>query len=482
MGDFVDDKLDRDKTISTIKQVARFEEANDAIRPGPVEEDVQRRDEAPIVWGAVTPAFRLPFPDRPLEVDPNLPHWFLAGDPDYVRRNRYWRAFAEKVPEMRTTHQSVRSHVNAFTSAKQDPQVKALDFQLAPNVDGDIGSMADQVELPEQGGQAVGQLFNGDDTLALSSEDRAAMEGVSMAVEQGRAPGIGAKRRQVYAADRKLSAALRVVTASASGLEGAQLKLTSTLLLLGAQGAETRAGDAQGKIDALRSEVEATRTIIQRAASFFALLGHIAQGGVGDAIEKVGELASEVVSHSRDTEIAAANAEKLQAEVERASFLKETTRIAVQKALSHVRQATHGLAAHVDGVLVALSERRSAYSELGGSVGASVPSEQESSRSKLAAIPSALPIAEMVIAKAQAIREAAVVPSYNEAAGRGLAIAKAHSYPAAEPFIEAARDVVSAGSYGAHEEATWRKRRDQLFTATSKMIGPRPEVGPGKKR
>ncbi len=475
MGDFVDEQLERDRKIETVRSVARFEEANEAIRPGPVEEDVKRPDEVPIVWGSVDRALRLPIPARAMAVEPNLPHWFVAGDPDYLRRNRYWRAFAVKVAEMRSTHERVQHHVNAFTNVKQDPQAQAMDFHLPPNVDGDLGSMTDRVQLPEQGGERLDRLFHPDNQLALTPEDRLAIDGVSSAVEEGQAQNVGVTRRSVYAADRKLSSALRFVASAVSRLEVAQLGYSSSVLLLSANDATKREASAQAKIDALRSELESTRTVIQRTASFFAMIGHLAQGGVGDAIEKVGELAGEVMSHARDAELAAAGAERTRAEVERATYLDEITRTAVRSGLVQVVEATYALGAQIDLVLVAVGERRSAYSDLGTSVGAAVPKEYEGSRRKLAAIPAALPFAEMVVAKAEAIREVAVLPSYNEAAGRGLGIAHAHAHPAAIPFIESSRDIVSARSYGESEEATWRRRRDELFKTTNQMVGPRFE-------
>ena len=475
MGNFVENQLEDEVKIKTAREVARFEEANDAIRPGPVTEPVQRPDEVPIEWDAVVRALRLPIPERPLQVEANLPHWFYAGDPDYIRRNHYWKAFAAKASEMRAVHASVRTTVNAFTNARQDPQVAALDFQLPPNVDGDLGSMADQVQLPEQGGRALGGLFYGNDSLALTPNDQIGMEGVASAVRDGHAPEIGEKRRVVYAADRRLTASLRNVGGAVKRLERMQAKLSSAIVALGRRASEQRASDVQARIDALQAEIQSTQSVVQRTASFFAAIAHVAEGGVGDAIEKIGELASEAVSHSHDAQLAALSAEKLAATVDGASFLDEQLRLSTREGLAGVAEASHGLAAQIDGVLIALSERRSAYSGLGASVGSHVPAEQESSRGKLAAIPAALPIVEMVVAKAGAIREAAAIPRYDEGAGRGLGMAQRHNHPAGASFLEAARDVISSAHYGTKEEETWRRRRDQLFVATDRMVGPRPE-------
>ena len=475
MGDFYTDTLPHDEVVKNAKRVARFNAEGEALREGTVHPDSRRGDEAPIAWPRDANSLRLPVPRVTIQADAELPHWIRPGDADYHRRNVYWRAFALKAAAMQQVHDEVRQHANAYTNAREDKDlVEGLGYRIAPNENGDVGSVTDEQKVPRQSGVAVASLFTSEQTLSVNAGDRVAIEQLSSAIEAGGAPAIEAQQLTVRAADSKLSAAVKFADGMSHVLATAVTKLESVRNRLRAVEAQRASAEAQAKIDKVTSGIQEITTTIDDVKTFFAALAHVATGQAGDAIDKVGEFASRMVGHAKEAEVASLRAQQLAASVAELRFLDAEVRNELEMALGNIRAVSRTLSGHSELAREALILRRAAYAQLGETVASRVAEQgHTSSASKLGGIIASVPLADVVIAKAQQLRAAAQVPGYTDASGRGLGIASAARHPSARKFLDAANDVSAVKRYAASEEATWRRRRDELFKGANQMLAPR---------
>jgi hypothetical protein len=207
-------------------------------------------------------------------------------------------------------------------------------------------------------------------------------------------------------------------------------------------------------------------------------IAHVAEGNVGDAIEKVGDLAARAASHMNDAKIASAEQKLGELKIEAARNATNATVQAYGGAAHAVVEALAVLEAQRINVRSALGARRTAYGGLGEAAARTIPSARAPGREKIAAIFAAIPLVEVVVAKARAIRIAAAVPEGEPAAERGLGIAHAHNQPSATNFLRACDLLAGANQFGAAHETKWAARRDQLFKVKEATLGRRPGPEP----
>jgi hypothetical protein len=97
----------------------------------------------------------------------------------------------------------------------------------------------------------------------------------------------------------------------------------------------------------------------------------------------------------------------------------------------------------------------------------------EGSKHKSAGILAAIPIVEIVIARARSLSQRKA-PAYSEDAGRGLGIASYHGYREASSFLRAAGELNYCNVYFGIVAGDWEERRQALLAVKDRIGGPRP--------
>ncbi|MFN0249181.1 MAG: hypothetical protein ACKV2T_20020 [Kofleriaceae bacterium] len=196
-------------------------------------------------------------------------------------------------------------------------------------------------------------------------------------------------------------------------------------------------------------------------------------GDVGDAIDKAGAIAAPLIGHVNDGKIdhAIEKLTKLEKQV------KTTDAQMLMAELTGTRADVEGAKAGVQesgGKLQAeLSHRRIAYNTLALTTADHLPCP-ESSRKKIAGILAAIPLVEIVVSKARGLNQACTPPLYSEMAGRGLGMAKANGLPVADRFLRACGELAHVKLYASSIEGDWTQRLSALISVKQQILGQRP--------
>ena len=478
MGIF-DIEEQREQAVELVRQRLRersrerYEAKSEAIRQGAETEPIYREDEFPMSWGRGdhSPVLQVPLPrfiPAPSGIPPGITH---ALDPDFQRRNVYWQAFAAKSAEVGVSHAATSLAVRTYFDAAHDPDLGALQYSIGATEKIDVGKATNREVVPNRQPRAsVGSLFDAKNQLAIDYSTDGFM-GVQNSVESGKSDAKTAEA-ETQRADEKLVTMMselrrrvKQMQAAALGVQSAAAQLRSLTVGQDRRSAERELDDVQARADAAGEAVETVFNLV-------AMLVHIGEGGIGDAVEKVGEFAAKAVSHAYDDAI-----ETAKNKVEQLRFAEvSNSRDALLATLGASGLRLHEAVTAVEeqrGVLrSALGARRTAYNNLGQAAAKAVPSAP--GKHKVAASLAAIPLVDAVIAKAHDLRASANVPAPEAAAERGLRIAHDNGHPSGKSFLVACDQLNAARQRGAADERKWIARRDQLFAVKEAMFGRRP--------
>ena len=98
----------------------------------------------------------------------------------------------------------------------------------------------------------------------------------------------------------------------------------------------------------------------------------------------------------------------------------------------------------------------------------------EASQQTIAGVLSAIPVVQMVIARAQALADLPGAPAYNENAGKGLGMATHAGMPVAAAFTRACGELSYSRTYYRTVLGEWQARLNALLAVKEKIVGPRP--------
>jgi hypothetical protein len=403
-----------------------------------------------------------------------------VGDAHAVARYGYWEAFRAAGLGLQQTHDAVGVEVGLFSHAERDKDLRAMLFML-PNGKwtGELDDLAELQQVPTRGGPTVGGLFDDKNKLALSKHDRGAIDQLGHATQTGRHGRTEKAAGSSIAADNDFSAAVFSLQANVESAEASKKELKAAIAALEALEAEGVSVEAMAAVERYKQEVAEILEIVEIS---FAAVTAIAQFGtknVGDGIEQIGIIAGKLLSHVNDAKIAAAQRRADIALAQMRKLRGEAASATVAAAQSALEAALLRVPAGNALLRKSMTLRRQAYNELGVAAGSELDCPQ-TSRAKIAGMLAAIPIAEMVAARAGVIRErSARAPGYDHDAGRGFAMSR-HAmtrYPKMIETIEFVRgldELVYCERYYGHLEKVWTQRVVQLHEVRRKIIGARP--------
>lgn len=392
-----------------------------------------------------------------------------------LQRQQFWSAFETGSMQAQSAHDMMANDVGLFRNAERDEQLQALGFVMNKGFKGDMATLAEQQQVPQRGGAAVGALFDGNQDLKLSKHDQRAIDQTASNAQKGKGK-IDDAMLDTIAADNGVKEALSTISGATDGvMRGASLLRAAHHAIEFEKYADA-ADDARAEIQELQDEVKQKKDVVAAITGLASGIVFAAGGDLGDAINQVGVVAGIVLDYTSDDKMKVLEAKlrgaKQGMKTERAAEL--SARLAA--ANRAVSQALHTVAAAKSNLLQALTQRRKAYNAAGRAAGAQV--DAPDSRHKVAGILSAIPIVEIVVGRARAIAQKATAPAYTKDAGHGLAMAAYHGWPVATSFMRACGELNYCKTYFGTVAADWQDRLDALLEVKERIGGSRPQAPP----
>ncbi|GEM_PF-6600848 len=449
-------------------EARRAELAGYAKVPGPVRRD----DEEPVLWGVHDRMPATPASEYALDVAPSIPVWISHPmDPEFERRNVYWKAFAHKAADLRQRHDRMRPALDAYRVATDDEQLNALDIgDNKEKAHSDVPSRGDRKRLPNRGGTAVRDLYDGN-KLRLDPADRKAIDSLAHRVAEGTG-GVEEAGNTTRSADdrlvqarQRLEGARREVSASANTLEGERRLAEASAL-------ERRAMAAQKDIDDINERLALARAIVSAMKNAASAAFHISKGEYGDALDKIGDVADSAIEITGTIVVGNAQEKLEDIRISQSVLVDQARRLSFNAAVDNAAKAQHLLHEAQFGLRVATREQQGKYNAFAATAVAQLPGHDEGTKRHLAAILSAIPTVAVVQGRASDLAAMSAKLPIDQVAMRGLGIAVAHQYPAAEPFRAAADELRTVESIARADERKWRTRLDQLFVVKNRVMDP----------
>ena len=391
------------------------------------------------------------------------------------QRQQFWSAFETASMQTQSAHDMMASDVGLFRHAERDEQLQALGFVMNKGFKGDMVTLAEQQQVPQRGGVAVGSLFDGNQDLKLSKHDQRAIDQTTRNAQKGKGK-VDDAMLDTIAADNAVKEALSTIRGATDGvMRGASL-LRAAHHEIEFEKYANAADDARAEIQELQDEIKKKKDVVAAITGLASGIVFAAGGDLGDAINQVGVVAGIVLDYTSDDKMKVLEAKlrgaKQGMKTERAAALSERL-AAANRAVS---QALHAVAAAKSNLLQALTQRRKAYNAAGRAAGAQV--DAPDSQRKIAGILSAIPIVEIVVGSARAIAHKATAPAYTKDAGHGLAMAAYHGWPVATSFMRACGELNYCKTYFGTVAADWQDRLDALLEIKERIGGSRPQAPP----
>jgi hypothetical protein len=385
-----------------------------------------------------------------------------------VHDGRSWNAIKQVTASTSSTRNAVASDVAAFKHAERDHDLRALLF-LSPSATGDVASFADH-QRPARGGPKVMDVFDEDNQMSFGDHDRK-----SIAKERQRG---GFEQTDVTAgatirSGSELRAALLDIRVKSTAIDTAGKNLEAVTHEQAFDVASNEADDARAEIEALKEEMSLAKDAVNAATTIAAAVAHIVQGEVGDAIDKVGVIAGIVLNHIEDWRITSAK-QKLGKALRQ---MKTARGREIAAKISAGRSALLGAFLEFERskelLRAVYTQRRNAYNLFGAAAGREHQGSSES-KQQLSALMSAIPIVEIVVAKARSIVGKAVLPEYTERAGHGLWMANRYHDAKVPLFIAALGEIEGAREIYQLVFQKWNARLKQLTALEQQVLGARP--------
>lgn len=436
--------------------------------PGPI----RRADEEPVLWGIRDRMPAIPAAIPELHIEPTLPVWITSTfDPEFQRRNAYWEVFAATVKEAEARHSRMRPVLDAYRTAQDDPNLHFL--WSRGTLDGtvaDVPSVVEQQRVPNEGGKPVGTIYS-NDRLLLDETDREGLDAIEDAVKAGEGEvqekGMATEGADagVVRARRHLTAAKKEVISAAERLEGQRKRVEAALVQQKLDGQEAEVAKVQSRLGIAKSVISALK-------NFAATAFHLAKRDAGDAIDSFGSGVADVVDVVGQVKLGSLNERVDELKLERSKMLDEATTDDFNSALHAAASAADEAEAALVDVRIALGNQRISHNDFSKHAVAQIPSQPLSSKQRIAATLSAIPLVGEVHARATELAETSAKLPINATAMRGLGIAVAHNHPVAQPFRHATDELRTVETKARTDQRTWKKRLDQLFVVRRQILEP----------
>ncbi len=399
----------------------------------------------------------------------------VLGDfaPHDVDRTKYWLAIGADSLAVHSAHEALGPEIHAFTHAERDEQMRALLYLLpGENWQGDASTLTDAQSVPKRGGVKVRDLFGKNDDLTMTAHDKSAIASTAKATRKGKG-NTEAAASKTTASDNAVKGRLAGVRAQVENAKAASNELEAALAVVTQLQAQDDADEAKKEIAELQEEAAAWREGVDIVSSLVTAVVYDLNEDYGDAIDKVGVLVSTIVSHLNADKL-----DKAQKKLESAEKRYKDARVSeAALRVNGARSRLKGSLADVDKakaeLLETLSARRDAYNDLGTTAAAEIDCPGDSGKT-ISGMMAAIPLVELVIARARSIRIAAATPAYSKASGVGLGIARYHQEPNVDHFLRCVGELRWARGTFEKEEQRWQKRLTQLLAVKEQIIGSRP--------
>jgi hypothetical protein len=452
-----------------------YDARSEKIRQEAEKAPVLRNDESlmPSGNGQHAPTLQVPMPPfvvAPSAIPPGITH---ALEADFQRRNVYWQAYAKKSRETENAHSIASRAVSTFFDAAQDPDLGALTFSIGVHEKIDTGAATERELVPDkQPRRQIGTLFDEDNNLAIDFS-RDGFSAVRRSVAEGW-KDTKSFEAATHQADENLRNQMMELNARVLRLRATALDFESASHRLSAFASQQEGGTVANDIEGLKADAAAAAETVRSVFNLIAMFAHFGSkdGGLGDGIEKLGDLAASSAARKNDVEILEAQTRLKALKLEETRYSNLSQVKDVGAAGFRLQAAVSDLASQRGIVREALGSRKIAYGALGTAAANAVPSAP--GKDKVAASMAAIPHVENVVAKASEMRRIPLVTPPDAAAARGLRIAHVHAHPSAQSFLVASDQLDAAREKGRAEEQKWAARRDQLFQLKQSMFGRRP--------
>lgn len=394
------------------------------------------------------------------------------------QRLAWWDAYRAVATQVDGMQRDVAPDVDLFRHAERNPELRALGFILdRKDWQGNLGSLAEDQQVPQRGGPRVGSLFFGSD-LALSGPDDRAIASAGEAMQHGRG-GVEHAFLETERADTDLKDAIEDIKSAAINVSETKHGIDAAVADLDAAAAAREASEARVDIAALRREADVVAGTLSFAFGLPEQLTTILDGGatgtdaLGTTANTILGLVSDERLHDAQTRLAEATRR-----------MQDAAEKGLEARLAHAwdesRKAVHKLQGSRNKLLGKLTERREAYNAA-GLAAAEVSSGPDASKHKVAAIISAIPIVEAVVAAIRNIvdKTTNAAPTYTREAALGYGIARYHQTEESLELPIAIGQLLYIQRMWGMSLANWKQRLDTLLAAKDRIAGPRPQSQEG---
>lgn len=397
--------------------------------------------------------------------------------PHDIKRTLYWTAISADSKIVHESHAAMGPELVMFRHAEKDDQLGALGYKMGSGWTGDVAALTDAQSVPKQGGMKVGGLFDKSNQLIKNKHDEAAIASTGTATKKGRGKTEEAALGTVKS-DALVQGALALIKETIEALAAANSTLVVALEGVTQFEAQDEMDSARGEIEQLKGEAEQWKEAVELVTNMVTGVVHGLAGETGDAISSLGTIVSTVVSHLNSDRLEKAEAKLAKAERKYKESRVIATWATVDSARASVRSKLHGVVGAKAKMQAALTDHRAAYNQLGMAAGSEIQCP-EGSQHRISAMLAAIPLVEVVVARARAVRNAAAMPAYTKESGIGLGMAEYHREPNAPAFKTAVSEMHWARDKFAAEATKWEERLAKLMEVKTAIIGESPGSASG---
>jgi Domain of unknown function (DUF4157) len=380
--------------------------------------------------------------------------------PTHTEDDLAWPAIRDVSTSVKSTHDDLVAEVSTYKNAHKDPTLKSL-LYAQPEQAGSLAAVTNRQRSPERDGIQIGSLFDEEGQLALEPSTRDAIGDLTRPrAETGRAAAGTVEKSAA------LHAAVHMLRAAFEGLHAARADVDDIAHQIAMQRATNQADDVRREVLRLQDEASEFKAAFDAAFAILSGLAHVAAGEVGDAISKIGELAGTLLSRMNHRSIAQLEVTLVVSERTIKNEKLKSLAAMLDARKARVRQSTHQLDSAKSAIATATAARSAAYKSL-GSAAASELNVPEEEKRKVSAMIAALPMIELVAARARSIANTPRPPAYNDTAGHGLWLAVASGDRHVAAFLRAHGEISGARELYGRVASHWERRLAQVRTVAN---------------
>lgn len=358
-----------------------------------------------------------------------------------------WDAYLRVAAHVQGVQDNMEPYLVRYQHAERDEDLRALDFQVPRDYKGTLADLAGRQQMPEVGGMRIGDLFHGDNTLALDEGDKKDLGRINPKT-------VGTPFRNADEADARLEAAVSKVAAASHNVAATEQRLKVALADIEKSVAKHEVAEAAQEVAELKEGaahiVEALEWMSTGPAKIMGLITERHEVG-GNAAMIVRLLPI------RGLEEAQRKLAVAQIKLDNAKLVWLQANLG--DATSSSCAAIAELASARQKLVSAMLARRTAHAEAGTTAAAGADGSP-----KIAAVVSAIPIVAHVAAALRHLANSSsdVCPSYNDDAGRGYGIALQQKLPEAIVLPQVIGPLLYCGAYYGDLAGEWEQRLAQL--------------------